>query len=403
MGKDHYEFYDGELHLYLRENSSRWQCATYIGGANWRKSTKETGFAAAKEIAIGWYFDLKARGRIGVLDSHPSGKLFKEAATVFLKEYPVITHGQRNEYYVSQLEQRLNNHLIPFLGDKPVKQITAGVAVEYRIHRHEKSMAKRDKPPSRSTLHKEIVILRQVLKTCLRHGWIEHLPDLSVPYKTSGKITHRAWFSPIEYKQFYGVTRERAKNPKKENWREASENFHDYVLFMVNTGLRPDEGQRLQLRDVAIVTDEATGERILLIEVRGKRGVGYCKSMPGAVLPFTRIVKRKKLQPTDLVFGKVQNELLNSILKELNLKFDREGNRRTAYSLRHTYISFRLMEGADIYQIAKNCRTSVEMIEKYYAIHIHNTLDAAAINIRREKPAKKARPRPRNRDEPQID
>ena len=24
------------------------------------------------------------------------------------------------------------------------------------------------------------------------------------------------------------------------------------------------------------------------------------------------------------------------------------------------------MEGADIYQIAKNCRTSVEMIEKYY-------------------------------------
>ena len=35
-------------------------------------------------------------------------------------------------------------------------------------------------------------------------------------------------------------------------------------------------------------------------------------------------------------------------------KFDREGNRRTAYSLRHTYISLRLPEGADIYQIAKN-------------------------------------------------
>jgi hypothetical protein len=31
---------------------------------------------------------------------------------------------------------------------------------------------------------------------------------------------------------------------------------------------------------------------------------------------------------------------------------------RTAYSLRHTYICLRLMEGADIYQIAKNCRTS---------------------------------------------
>ena len=41
------------------------------------------------------------------------------------------------------------------------------------------------------------------------------------------------------------------------------------------------------------------------------------------------------------------------------------------------------MEGADIYQIAKNCRTSVEMIEKYYASHIKTSLDAAAINIMR--------------------
>lgn len=43
----------------------------------------------------------------------------------------------------------------------------------------------------------------------------------------------------------------------------------------------------------------------------------------------------------------------------------RIGNRRTLYSLRHSYISFRLLEGADIYQFAKNCRTSVEMIEKH--------------------------------------
>ena len=81
--------------------------------------------------------------------------------------------------------------------------------------------------------------------------------------------------------------------------------------------------------------------------------------------------------------------MLKTVLEEEELKFDREGNRRTAYSLRHTYICLRLMEGADIYQIAKNCRTSVEMIEKYYAIHLKNTLDAAAINVRKSK-AKKA-------------
>jgi integrase len=158
---------------------------------------------------------------------------------------------------------------------------------------------------------------------------------------------------------------------------------------MANTGLRPDEAARLEFRDVAIVTDEATGERILEIEVRGKRGVGYCKSMTGAVMPFERLRKRAKPQPTDRVFRDNQRILFNTILDELNLKLDRDGNRRTPYSLRHTYICLRLMEGADIYQIAKNCRTSVEMIEKFYASHIKNTLDAAAINVRRQKLPKK--------------
>jgi integrase len=214
---------------------------------------------------------------------------------------------------------------------------------------------------------------------------LPYLPDLSAPYKASGKISHRAWFSPSEYKQLYEATRERAKNPINPRWRKACEQLHDYVLFMANTGLRPDEASRLEFRDVAIVTDEATSERILEIEVRGKRGVGYCKSMTGAVLPFERLRKRNNPQPQDRIFGKTQRELFNTILGELNLKFDRDGNRRTAYSLRHTYICMRLMEGADIYQIAKNCRTSVEMIEKFYASHIKNTLDAAAINVRKPK------------------
>jgi hypothetical protein len=52
------------------------------------------------------------------------------------------------------------------------------------------------------------------------------------------------------------------------------------------------------------------------------------------------------------------------------------------YSLRHDYIRQRLTGGADIYRIAKNCRASVETIEKYYASHLANTLNAAAINVR---------------------
>lgn len=226
----------------------------------------------------------------------------------------------------------------------------------------------------------------------MRHGWLTHVPDLAAPYKTSGKISHRAWFSPEEYKQLYTATRKRAAD-KDNHRRGASEQLHDFILFMANTGLRPDEAARLEYRDVKIVKENE--ERIPEISVRGKRGVGYCKSTRGAVRPFERIVARHSTEPeakgeklvppkpTARLFPTRQTMLLNKILADEDLKRDREGNKRTAYSLRHTYICMRLMEGADIYQVAKNCRTSVEMIEKYYAAHIKTRLDASAINVRR--------------------
>ena len=386
---EHHDLMGGKLHVYRRENSTYWQCSAYLAGKNWRVSTKEDSLAHAKDFAEDWYLGLKGKHRAGDLKG---GKTFKRAADQFLHEYEIITAGERSPKYVQTVGIRLRVHLLPFFGPKALSEITPGLVQEYRIHR---ATSRKDKKsgspmrPARSTLHQEIVILRHVLKTANRHGWLPYLPDLSAPYKTSGKVTHRAWFSPSEYKQLYEATRERAKNPKNPRWRRACEKLHDYVLFMANTGLRPDESARLEFRDVAIVTDEATGERILEIEVRGKRGVGYCKSMTGAVMPFERLRKRNNPEPTDQIFGKTQRELFNNVLGELKLKFDRDGNRRTAYSLRHTYICMRLMEGADIYQIAKNCRTSVEMIEKFYASHIKNTLDAAAINVRKPKPTKK--------------
>jgi hypothetical protein len=93
----------------------------------------------------------------------------------------------------------------------------------------------------------------------------------------------------------------------------------------------------------------------------------------------------KEKLPTDLLFPRRHRELFKTILTEENLRRDREGNLRTFYSLRHTYISMRLMEGADIYQVSKNCRTSIEMIEKFYAAHIKNMIDASALNVRNKR------------------
>jgi hypothetical protein len=187
---------------------------------------------------------------------------------------------------------RMSAHLVPFFGKMGLSEITSGTVQEYRIHRLQEAMKKFNKPPGRSTIHQEIVCLRQTLKTAIRHGWLDRLPDLSEPYRASGKISHRAWFSPEEYKKLYEATRERAHHPLNPRYQWESEQLHDYVLFMANTGLRPDEARRLQFRDVAIVKDDGLKKEILEIEVRGKRGVGYCKSMSGAVRPFERLKAR---------------------------------------------------------------------------------------------------------------
>ncbi len=421
-----HELFDGKLQVYRRKDSRFWQCSASVGGKQRKHSTKQESLALAKQVAEDWYLGLRGKDRAGLLLSE---RTFSQAADQFVKEYGIITEGQRSPRWVEGHNIRLRLHLLPFFGDLGVSQVTPGKVQEYRVHRitsrleaNPNSKANRpvtDKAPARSTIHDEIVTLRQVLKTAIRHGWLEHLPDLSPPYKTQGKVVHRAWFSPAEYKQLYEATRAYAHKPIRAHYKWGAEQVHDFVLFMANTGLRPDEAKNLQHRDVAIVEDEATGERILEIEVRGKRGVGYCKSMPSAVRPYERLLNRPKPtktesrrerqlrrrdggdepaplpaepklpEPTDHVFPGNHIKLFNGVLSRTKLKLDRDENRRTAYSLRHTYICMRLMEGADIYQIAKNCRTSVEMIEKFYASHIKNALDAAAINVRRPKPVQR--------------
>jgi integrase len=332
---------DGRLHLYRRPNSRYWQCSTYLIGRNFRISTKQESIPLAKEFAIEWYMEVYA-----------AAKRRERGESV-----PPPTHLRGGHPDIIDRRRR------PIASGPTFKEAADAFMKEFVIS----VQGERNENYARSN-------------------------QLKIDLHLMPFFKHRGWFSPEEYKTLYEATRDRADKPKKERWRGECAQFHDYVLIMGNTGLRPDEASRLQFRDVSIVTDHDTGERILEIEVRGKRGVGYCKSMPGAVHPFERLCERRTKANggtpparTELVFGKVQRELLNTVLTELGLKKDRDGNVRTAYSLRHTYICMRLMEGADIYQIAKNCRTSVEMIETYYASHIKNTLDASQINVRKPK------------------
>ena len=456
-----HQMFDGKLQVYRRGDGRIWQCAARVGGERFRESTRETELARAKDVAEEWYLGLRGQLRNGEIVRRE--KTFGEAAEEHMRQARVLAATVRSPAYIENMELRARAHIIHFLGKTPLSQVNRGLVQTYRVKRAEETIAAtlakaiakiekeaeaalkkattpeeearilaeasalkakaKGKPPARSTTDHELVFIRQTLKHAEGMGWIDHLPNLDMPYKSKAKRERRAWFSPEEYKRLYQATGRKAQEGGRRGWKERYEDLHDFVLFMANTGLRPDEALRLEFRDVVVEKDYATKQTILVMDVRGKTGTGYCKSMPQAVFTFERLRERRvkqllnppkvwprrsrsknptrhrqipvkaeprELLPTDLLFPNFNREAFNAILREENLKYDRDGRVRTAYSLRHTYISMRLMEGANIHQIANNCRTSVQMIEQFYAAHIKDRLDTASINIQRPKAARSA-------------
>ena len=54
------------------------------------------------------------------------------------------------------------------------------------------------------------------------------------------------------------------------------------------------------------------------------------------------------------------------MLEKAGLLKDSIGRERTIYSLRHTYATFRLENGTNVYWLKQNMGTSVQMIERHY-------------------------------------
>ena len=69
------------------------------------------------------------------------------------------------------------------------------------------------------------------------------------------------------------------------------------------------------------------------------------------------------------------------MLDSFDQLYDKQGKKRTIYSLRHTYATFRLENNVDIYHLARQMGTSSSMImnhygqtrQKYNAKHITQT------------------------------
>jgi hypothetical protein len=76
-----HEIMAGKVHVYLRDTSLVWQCATVLKGLNHRISTKEE--EQAKQVAEEWYLGLRGKEKAGVLLNE---KTFKFAVERFTME-----------------------------------------------------------------------------------------------------------------------------------------------------------------------------------------------------------------------------------------------------------------------------------------------------------------------------
>lgn len=182
------------------------------------------------------------------------------------------------------------------------------------------------------------------------------------------------------------------------NYRFMPHEMNWLIRFMVYTFMRPGDIRQLKNKHIEVISGKYNYLRITPPEIKRHRSAMV--SMPQAVGIYARLMAwnrgRGFGRPEDYVFFPQESNrqfalstiswLFSWILKELNLKKGPHGGNRTFYSLRHTAITFRLIYGGniDLLTLARNARTSVEMIEKFYASTLSAEMNISLLHSKRQ-------------------
>ena len=361
---------DSHLHLFLRPNCAKYYYRFFVNGKYLTKTTKTENLSLAKSIAETAYDSYRFKHLT------PEGKISRtwdEAENNVLASLSVdaATRPARLQTYRIKF-----GILRRFFQDIPIAHIKSKTIEEF-IH-WRKNVYKPPRPnfhthssPSNKTIARDFDALRKILKYAVREEWIEKLPEFP-----SLSITPRAkgWFTLAEWKHLQKVARQWIAETQDPSEQRAREYLYDYMMFLVHTGMRVDEALCVRYED--IMPDEKDPE-LCYITVRGGK-LAYrmkateCVGMAGA----TSAIKRRKAtnpeyNPSDLLFPENPRKKLHALLELAGLQKDEGGERRTAKNFRHTFIMLRLLQGVDVYKLAKNCRTSVKMIESHYGSYIN--------------------------------
>jgi len=370
------KFCKGRLHLYQQNDSKNWFWRTFLKEKKKYhvRSTGTDNLALAASIAETEYNKLRFQA------TTPDGTLahgWDECERGFLNS---LAHDASNR------PSRVRNYkvklgiLAQYFRTYSIHTIKTKQIEEYLCWRKDTY-----KPPyknyhsetvSNKTLRSDLLALRQVLKYAKREEWIKVLPDFP---KLTVKPRPSGWFTSSEMVKLFKFTHEwmwQKDISSEESRRRAYVDC--YIKWLVFTGMRIDEALEVRYQDVSVALD-AKPRPCLFVTVRGGK-LSYIKEptemigLHGALSAFEQLKKvmypLMNPRPTDLLFPLNPRDTVQMLLKATGLSLDESGQRRTAKSFRHTYIMNSLLHDVDVFVLAKNCRTSVDMIQAYYGSYL---------------------------------
>jgi hypothetical protein len=299
------------------------------------------------------------------------------------------------------LKSRLSRHVLPFFGARLIKEISSTDIEQFLTYLYEFEL-------SDITINQYFNALRKVLTHGLELGLIDKLPIF--PKLKSSSIPRGGFtvseYSKIlryakEYRRHSEEVRQKTHRDKKEGIFAHKEKlpyeFSWLIGFMVNSFIRPVDVKLIQHQHVEIIRGKYIYLRLTLPETK-KHRTQIVTLYPAVRIYeklFAYMATKNLAKPTDYLFlpeildREAASYLITrdfrKILIGTNLRKGHLNQNKTLYSLRHTAITFRLLygKGIDLLTLARNARTSVEMIERFYASQLTPEMNIALLQSRR--------------------
>lgn len=310
---------------------------------------------------------------------------FSEVAQEFSAHHKKRSEsGQITHHCWRVLDSHIRTQLNRYVGNTQVTLIGQDKWKDYPVWRQNNGKGRSGGRVSDGTIRSEMATFRSIMGFAASKQYIRESQVFKGKLPIS-KVS-REEFTPQEYRKLHSFARSWIKEARNDLgiwYRTVAYNF---VLIMTNTGMRPSEAKNLRWRDVATQADKE-GREFVRLSVRGKGKHRNLVAANTVASYFDRIrAISKATGPDDFVFTNnkgvatrtLYHSLIEKLLMESGLTMSSSGSRRSTYCFRHTYATFRLTEGVDIYFLSKQMGTSVKMIEDHYG-HVNPVKNADRI------------------------